>query len=300
MTTAVAVQEASLAPLDATCPICLDPGESRKAVLTLQDNPRVDLLQCFVCGGRSASRLPLDTFLKDLYDPTRYQSDLLGSPQATLRCAKQIVRHLHDFKSRSLRILDYDGSDGTLSSMLNRLMSDLSFTGTREFVVVDLHARPAAPPLRFIDLKAFWSMQENFDVVLASAVIEHLPNLRQVVERLLQLRATSSVFYARTPCDAPLQRLFPGYRVRWPRHLHDLGPEFWSRFTSTFHCSGHLVHSAPSVIESDFMQHPVRSMAAFAMKLPGHFETRFVQPLLSYTIPKWDLVGGWEVIIRTP
>jgi SAM-dependent methyltransferase len=292
------VPEASLGPTLAFCPLCRA-EQPRATVVTLQDEPQVNLLQCTTCGGRSASRLPTPEFLAELYNPSHYHSDLLDNPHATRRLARHIASFLSEGANKPMRILDFGGSDGRLSLELDRALRQVG-PARHEYVVVDLHARPAAPPLRFVDLEAFWSMQENFDVVLASAVIEHLPNLRQVVERLLQLRATSSVFYARTPCDAPLQRLFPGYRVRWPRHLHDLGPEFWSRFTSTFHCGGRLVHSAPSVIESDFMQHPVRSLAAFAMKLPGHFETRLVQPLLGYTIPKWDLVGGWEVVIRTP
>ncbi len=293
------VPDAALGPLLTACPICGD-QHPRSVVVTLQNDPKVELLQCTHCGGRSASHMPTAAYLNELYDPTKYHSDLLGSAQATERCASRIASFLDGFKTKPLRLLDYGGSDGTLSHALDQLLTRRGFTGKRDFTVVDLHSRPPAPPLRFIDLNAFSKLEERFDVVLASAVIEHLPNLREVVQRLLELRAPESVFYARTPCDAPLQRWFPGYRVRWPRHLHDLGPEFWAQFTNTFHCPGKLVHSSPSVIESDYRRHPIRSSIAFMLKLPGHMETRFLQPMLQYSVPKWDLVGGWEVVIRTP
>ncbi|QQR88949.1 MAG: methyltransferase domain-containing protein [Myxococcales bacterium] len=292
------VDESELGPLLGACPVCGFSAE-RKPYVQLQSRPEVTLLRCDSCGGKSASRFPNESFLASLYDPQHYHSDLIESPRALARLASHIVKHLPvHLRKKELRIVDFGGSDGSLSKMVLEKLAAQGGSGKSTATVVDLYTKESSAQLRFIDVERFWQSTDRYDVVLASAVIEHLSNLPQVLSQLFEVCSPGGLFFARSPCDAPLQRFFPNYRVKWPRHLHDLGPEFWSKFPKTFGISGKVLRSAPSIVESDFSMQPVRTLLATALKFPAHVENAFIKPLLRYQINQWDLVGGWEYFFQ--
>jgi SAM-dependent methyltransferase len=257
-----------LLPPHDSCPVC--GGRSpRPEVAVLQVEPRVSLLQCTDCGAASASRFPRDAFLKELYSPEHYSSDLFSNPRPVERCAMHIARRIAFQPAETLRVLDYGGSDGALSVALGKALRALGHTSAQEFTVVELTPREPRGDVRFLTLEGFFAAQSSFDVVIASAVLEHLTNVPSVVHQLLSLAKPGALFYARTPYEQPLHRLYSGYRLRWPRHLHDMGPEFWSRFLKTFGASGSLLESGPSIVESDFFDRPWRTVGACVLKAPG-------------------------------
>jgi len=294
------VPEEHLADARSECSIC---GSRRERVssLVLQTEPRIDLLECGECFASSASHFPDERFLKALYAPSDYHSDLLGSTHAVVHTARHVAKHLpRPEADATLRVLDYGGGDGTLSTSFRDALRERGHRGAIELTVVDYFVDERAnDDVRFLDVNDFAALDEDFDIVLASAVLEHLVDLAWTTRKLLSLCAAGGSFYARAPYEAPLARAVPGYSVRWPRHLHDLGPGFWARFLDTMGFDGELLRSAPSVVESDFASKPARTIAATLMKLPARIEaTLFQRRIASTGAHLWPFPGGWEAVYR--
>ncbi len=94
----------------------------------------------------------------------------------------------------------------------------------------------------------------------------------------------------------PLARLIGKFDLTYPAHVHDMGSSFWNRFVQTFGLRADLIVSRASLIETAFREAPVRTVAAFIMKLPSHLELALRHP--RPVDPIWTLVGGWEVVLR--
>ena len=289
-----------LSPNDDACSICGHRSD-RDIMLTLQASPRVELQNCGSCGAQSASRFPDELFLKQLYAPSDYASDLLTSTHAIENTARHIAKHIPIAdRDTTLRVLDYGGGDGSLSSAFHKALRNAGHRGAIELTVVDYFVDERAnADVRFLDVTDFAQLTERFDIVIASAVLEHLVDLRWTACKLLSLCEPGGTFYARTPYEAPLAKLVPGYKVRWPRHLHDLGPAFWSKFLTTMGYEGQILRSTPSVVESDFETKPLRTTIAQLMKLPSRLEASlFPNRVGQQGRHLWQWPGGWEVVLR--
>lgn len=287
----------ALGPELTECPVCGDTGP-RKRGLILQDAPEVVLLECGKCHAESASRMPTDAFLASLYDPSTYQSSLVSDTKLATRCAGQILDAAGLDMTKPLEILDYGGSDGTLSLEVLRLLRDRGHKGHLRATVVDLFPRPSSAEQRFVTPADFERDDTKYNLLLASAVLEHLRDIAPAMRSMARAAAPGARFYARTPYDVPLARWAPGYKVKWPRHLHDLGPAFWDHVLETFDLRGKVLVSRPSIVETSLKQAAARTVLAHVLKAPAHFENTVIRPALGYRPRLWHLVGGWEVIIE--
>jgi hypothetical protein len=299
MGTSDGVPESHLEAPHDVCPVC-GAWDSRSFSLWLQREPDIALLACEQCHASSADRFPDAAFLKSLYAPDDYASDLLSSPAAVDNCARHIAARMPADVDRNLRILDYGGSDGSLSRSFRRALRERGQRGTLDFTVVDHFVdQRSDPEIRFRDVAEFETLSQPYDIVLASAVLEHLPDLPGTARKLLSLCSSGGLFYARTPFEAPLARLVPGYAIRWPRHLHDLGPRFWARFLDLHGFRGEVLHSAPSVVESDFSSRPLRTFLAHCLKAPARIDAALRGDRIRQEGRiAWPFVGGWEVVLR--
>lgn len=294
------VPESHLAPPQACCSVCGRYGQ-RPVRATLQTAPLVELQECLACHAQTASRLPDETFLKNLYAPSTYTSDLFSNRHAVRHCGFHIARLVTAaHPDQPLRVLDYGGGDGSLSRAVRDGLRRRGHRGLIELTVVDYFVdERAQDDIRFLDVSEFSQLTETFDVVLASAVLEHLVDLSYTARKLLSLCTPRGFFYARTPYEMPLAQLVPGYSIRWPRHLHDLGPAFWARFLETMGFEGEMLRSAPSVVESDFRTRPLRTLIARALKAPAHLEALWRKERVEQQGKlAWRWVGGWEVAMR--
>lgn len=66
----------------------------------------------------------------------------------------------------------------------------------------------------------------DFDLVVAGAVVEHLPDPKDALTTLFSLVADGGYFYARTPYMYPFLKHLKGMPLGYPGHLHDMGPQF--------------------------------------------------------------------------
>jgi SAM-dependent methyltransferase len=137
------------------------------------------------------------------------------------------------------------------------------------------------------------SDKRRFDLVIASAVIEHLPEPVEATRKLLLMLAPGGCLYARTPYVLPifqiLSRAGIPYDFTFPAHFHDLGPTFWANILKTLKLdSGEFVitDSRPSLVESIFADNFTRTLLSNIVKAPWWVFRNF-----------YPFVGGWEAII---
>jgi SAM-dependent methyltransferase len=225
------------------------------------------------------------------------------APKITMPQVNRFVNRLlrdipFNASAGTLRILDFGGGDGTLGLTLARKCLAAHAALHVEFTLVDYQAPRQFEPnkrLHVIHERQLQRVEGDFDLILAGAVLEHIPQLQPVLDRLFGALAPGGWFYARTPYVAPLQRLLPNLDLTYPGHVHDLGPPFWNRVPHTFDRPLRIAASRPSIIETGLRRHPVRTVVAWLMKLPARIELA----LLAWPhTPIWRLVGGWEVILQ--
>jgi SAM-dependent methyltransferase len=292
-----------LRPAESKCPLCSFGGE-RSAFLSLQSEPEVTLLACPNCGGFSASRLPTEEALREYYAKYYEQDTFQGAGKVTFHKPNNFARHLvskaKPFLNRpSLQILDFGGGDGNLSIATAQLLLEGGASHVH-INLVDYNSVLARVDNRAISFEYHENLVSagamDCDLVLASAILEHIPYPQEDFTRLLSALRAGGVFYARTPCVASLfrtlQRIGLSVDFTFPAHVHDMGEGYWSNVLSLLPPAfqGYsLIWSHPSPVESSLRKDPLRTVAAHVLKAPWRIFRKHYQ-----------FVGGWEVLIRRP
>jgi 2-polyprenyl-3-methyl-5-hydroxy-6-metoxy-1,4-benzoquinol methylase len=283
--------------LDA-CPICLS-SEPREAVFQIQAAPDIAMLKCGRCRGCSASHMPKGDLLARYYAQYYADTELRTTTSDTGYFARHVTAPMSGLVgARPLRILDYGGGDGSVAYAIAKGLLDKSGDCGIHIDVVDFEAPRASGDGR-ITLQGCKELRDvggDYDLILASAVLEHVPQVNAVIRTLATLARPGAYFYARTPFMIPLARLIRKFDLTYPAHVHDMGSSFWNRFVQTFELKAETIVSRASLIETTLLEAPARTIAAFVMKLPSHLELAVRRP--GPMDPIWTLVGGWEVVLR--
>ncbi|MFL6451856.1 MAG: class I SAM-dependent methyltransferase [Bryobacteraceae bacterium] len=288
--------------LDATiaCPLCGFGGE-RRAVLTLQRDPDIVLLDCPTCKGVSASRMPKPETLAGYYANYRQDTDLKVTFFSPAKFAGHILGLAGNLWDREvLRILDFGGADGSLAvALAEKLLSVKGGVRSAIFVdVIDFSQDPTNPKDPSITVRRLSSLEEtvgaSYDLAIASSVMEHIPEPNPVFRSLFRALRPGGCLYARSPFIVPVLRIFDRlgltFDFTYPAHVHDMGKEFWEGLPGRLYADEtqiKLRHSHPSPVETTFQQDPLRTMAAHLLKLPWRFAPN-----------RYHLVGGWEVLFE--
>lgn len=283
-----------LLPQESACPLCTFTG-TRRTVITLQEDPRVDLLAC-PCGCMSASRMPQPQVLRDYY--SRYYATFTGQFPAAFQNSDRLARHILralDIKAQdNIRILDFGGGvDAPVSRAMARRLIE---RGTRHvgIALVDYNAF-CQRDWGAITVDCYQELEEaraEFDAIVASAIVEHIPYPQAVLRTLVRSLRPGGAAYFRTPSMSSILKL--GSRLgmhidfTYPAHVHDMGQAFWDNLHLSMgsDCDWRLTRSRPAIVEADFRRHPVNAAVAFLFKLPWY-------ALRSH----YTMVGGWEAII---
>lgn len=281
------------------CPTCGFLGE-RKPLVAVQDGPRVEYMECPNCRGCSTSQMPTPSYLADYY--TGYYEP--GGPKITFpssagRFAKHIASAtIGEFTGPKLRILDFGGGDGTIAKEIGIDFLASHPTAMVKIVVAD-YAEPEAFTRDCLEFSSVRTLDQalpaSFDLIVASAICEHVPDLAATLPCLFRAAAPGGMVYIRVPWVLPLKRWFRSVPLLWPMHVHDLGPSFWNRLPERGVLDGDVFLSRPPLSETEFRTHFMLTLISHLMKLPTRVE------LLARGNPKdhwWKLVAGWEVIYR--
>lgn len=282
----------------AACPICLDRG-TRRPVLRLQAGPDVFLLRCGRCQGCSASRMPRPEYLQAYYGSYYQGSDERVTFSGKDRFAAHLLRAMPARWAREhTRILDFGGGDGTLAVAVAARLLERFPQGRCDITVVDREtpALSSDTRIRVTQRSSLRETAELHDMVLASAVLEHIPDLHPILRGLVERVGEGGLFYARTPYALPFARIFPALDLTYPAHVHDLGSGFWNGFVDLFGLRARYLASRPSLVASSWRAQPLRALVAHSLKLPASLEAALSPASRKRRL--WHFVGGWEVLLQ--
>jgi 2-polyprenyl-3-methyl-5-hydroxy-6-metoxy-1,4-benzoquinol methylase len=283
-----------------TCPFC--ESADRELVWILQKNPEVSLLRCNFCYAVSASRMPTKEALSAYYNVYYKSKDNIGNViQVTFdnpdRLSKQIAtfyaRNRNKLPSR-VSILDFGGGDGTIAFLT---AENLLICGVQQvnITVVDygknLH-KTSNDRIKLRKVPTLENIDGLYSIVIASAILEHLPRPSNVIDSLLEFMDSSGgIFYARTPFMLPVMKFLGRFGIiidfTFPAHLHDLGQNFWETYFKERSNKYKLVISRPSIVETSIKKHFFRTLIAYFLKAPWYLFRN-----------KYSLVGGWEIFVE--
>ena len=130
----------------------------------------------------------------------------------------------------------------------------------------------------------------EFDVIIASAIIEHLPEPRNDINILFSKIVRGGYLYCRMPYAYPLfklsRKIGMHFDMLYPGHMWDFSPEWYYRIIQYIESNEHIkiIVSRPSIAETTFKQHFFRALITHAFKMPW------------IIWHGWSFVGGWEAI----
>jgi 2-polyprenyl-3-methyl-5-hydroxy-6-metoxy-1,4-benzoquinol methylase len=195
----------------------------------------------------------------------------------------------------TVNIMDFGGGDGILAKEIASLLLKKGLKKAL-ITVVDMSKTKCISEDKRVKIVSYETIEkikkEKFDIVIASAVLEHIPNPLNEFSMLLEALKPSGFFYARTPYIVPVMKLCALFNIHvdfgYPGHLHDLGQRFWENSLNVIgkETRYKITASKPSVVGSVFAVHPVQTILAYILKFPWYILRK-----------NYGIVGGWEIFI---
>lgn len=292
------LSENELVPLNQECPFCK--SKDRKKIFKIQNNPDVYLYKCNKCFAASADRMPtsdaLDNYYSNYYIDNKKGVTTCSEKKFAKHIYKVLLKNNYLLENKSIfKILDFGGGSGIITYNLAALINQSKNNLIIEIDIVDYNKNTAVSEFQNIKINQFDNLSHvaktNYDIIIASAVIEHIPDAGKTISDLFSLMKDNSIFYARTPYVLPIMRIFSFFRVKvdftFPAHVHDLDDKFWKGFIENMQIHGKyiILKSQPSIVETSLKHHFARTLISYLFKKIWFF-LRF-----------WKIVGGWEIFI---
>jgi hypothetical protein len=233
----------------------------------------------------------MDTIYKSYYEQHKQERVIFSNSS---RLARHIVSMIEVSANGSdgVRITDFGGGDGSISLKVGALISAQTQRLIRVQVVDYVEESPVRRGSVNIEyVRELRDSHQDCDLIIASAVFEHIPDLALVLPELIGKLRIGGALYARTAFNLPLMRLF-GLDMNYPAHVHDLGDEFWGNLPKWLSVPVEIVRSGPGIVETGFRKNFIRTAAAYCLKLPSRIECLWTRH------PIFKLYGGWEVVMR--
>lgn len=267
-----------------------------------QRSPTVGYVECRDCYARFLDRQPTDVFLDQYYASDDYDRTLTTSPTKARIFAQKIisseVKCELQSKLRAIRILDFGGGNGRLGLAVAEVISPNSYGSTHDVTVVDVFRPKEDLGARFIPASRLSELQsESFDIVLASASLEHVKDPGSVLQDLYLMCAPGGYLYFRVPSMFPLGRLFRQFLL-YPEHLSHMSPRFWKEMPSCLGWSGRFIYSRPAPPDAQLRNNPLGYVIAQVLKFPARIEVVLRKLMRVSSPPRYDCSGGWEILFK--
>lgn len=294
------------------CGVC---GSTNLEELSFFCEPGVYHIQCNNCHAVTFNKVLNPEHIAAIYEEYDYQQGAKDSGQEgdyTFSSAERFGVHLlklfgKDGIRKNLSILDFGGGDGSLAYVLAEKLIDCSLVERVFITVIDYNENLRrsnrdsitlckAPPPPSLPPQGALSQfpPESFDIIIASAVMEHIELPGVVFRNLFSLLKTNGLIYFRVPYIYPLFSLLRkvgiSIEVFWPQHIWDMGKLFWESLPQVLSLEPSIqlsiVKSRPSIVSYSFRRQFFHAAGAYLLKAP------------CYLFPKWPFVGGWEVVYK--
>lgn len=278
------------------CPFCSSSDTNKIGII--QKEPEINAVECNKCKIGFVDRQPAEHFLHEYYRDYYKKSKRCTTVESSI-LSKHIIKQIGEqsyFENYSL--LDFGGGDGSVSQTIGQYLIKNDLAGKINIVNVDFHPSSLKNDSGRITLEHFNSLDQlrlehKFDLIIASAILEHVKNPAGISLKLLNSLKSGGKCYFRTPYIYPFFKIFRFIRmsidIQFPGHLFDMGNLFWSSFLKNQNLSKdfHLIKSQTSLVETLLKEDPVKSTISYLLKLPS-------RNLKNH----YHLAGGWEVIIE--
>lgn len=290
------LSESDLCGEDIRCPVCR--STNRTNVIILQRSPDIYLKQCHNCFAVSASRLPTKEAMDSYYNSYYQKNDKGITFDDPVRFGYHLFNQTRKYLTRkeTFSILDYGGGIGTISIELAKRYLEYGASEVK-VIIVDYEQTAVISDSPNLLIGRYSTLPEvkdqKFDIIIASAIVEHLPTPGTEITCLFELLNEHGLIYFRTPYVMPiivlLKKLNIHFDFTYPAHIHDLGPKFWSNILKTFNLKNefNILYSRPSIVETTFSEHFARTFISYLCKTPWYILGN-----------RWHFVGGWEVLIQ--
>jgi ubiquinone/menaquinone biosynthesis C-methylase UbiE len=287
--------EDDLLPENNKCKFCS--SASLKNIICFNQDPEINLMECEDCFAVSASRIPKENIIKELYK-NYYKND---HHNITMDLPEKFSKHIFNMMSKdilnnkSIKILDFGGGDGAISLKLAELFVKNGVENV-EISLVDHIDNFNKTDFKDIKINKFYKLSDiqstNFNVIIASAIIEHLEEPAYHLALLFSFLKKNGFIYFRSPYILPLYLFLKKFGLnldlQYPTHLHDLGFKFWNNLKEWIkNVELDLIVSQPSFVQTSFKNSFLKTLIAYFFKLPWYIFKN-----------KYKLVGGWEVLYR--
>jgi ubiquinone/menaquinone biosynthesis C-methylase UbiE len=272
------------------CPFC---GNSDLKTLAIEESIEINgyWLECSQCYLVFANQMPSNAFLTDYY--SNYYVDSTDSKTTfnnINRLADRIYRkaRLDRFKDMAeINILDWGGGDGSVSFAL----AERHFPDSSTIFIdnVDYHAdvidiQKVPKNISYTSLQNLADADKKYDLIICSAILEHVPSIRENIDILIRQLKSGGAIYFRTPFMMPFKKILKSrLNMTYPAHVFDIGRGFYSQLLNRYGLK--KLYLGPSIIETTLKQNPTRTLTAFLLKFPAYF------------LPEhWPFIGGCELV----
>ena len=291
------------------CGIC--GGTEFSKLIKYSSDPEIYFIKCNRCKAVTYNKIPNEEEVNKFYDndkieyyddgnikkffvddDTGKQSNITFSGQ--FRFANHILSKFN-LKKDKYRILDFGGGDGQLAYAVALELEKKYACEKIEIEVIDLMDLLYESDNEKISMKHLKTIDEleldsHFDIVIASAVLEHIPDLQKIIKCLFNSLNKNGVLYFRTPYAYPLRKSLSKigieYDTVYPVHVWDLGEEWYAWLLGYMNTIGEnkskLLSSTPSIVEQSFKSHFFIALFSWMFKVPW------------FICHEWKYVGGWE------
>ncbi len=282
------------------CPYCTSNKCSRVSIE--ESHERAYWYKCSECDLGFVNEVPSSTFLSNYYKNYYSNSD---SPAITSDQSFAFVNHLENFidkyligvHSVGISILDWGGGDGTLSILMAINMLNKYNQISISLCICDLNANNLignkfqikekfGDRLRIQTCATLPDVDGVFDFVMCSAILEHVPEIRQNIESLDRLIAINGLIYFRTPYMLPFKTILrSAFDMTYPAHIYDIGPNFYHHISRKNNWT--VIKIGASPVDTSFRIEPFRTFVAYFFKL-----------LWRITKGRWKFIGGCELVAQ--